>query len=393
VRALTEAVRSHPEIEVVEHVRAEDLVVDSGRVAGVRVRDREGAGWVEQAPAVVLATGGIGRVYSRTTNPVEATGDGLAMAWRAGAQLADLEFVQFHPTALASGADPMPLVTEALRGRGATVVDGAGVRFLLEIDPRGELLPRDVVARAIAERIAGGGAVFLDAREAVGDRFPEEFPTVFAACSAAGIDPRGEPIPISPAAHYHMGGVRIDACGRSSLAGLWACGEVACSGVHGANRLASNSLLEALVFGGRVAASVQASPALGPAPKQSIRSVRSSAADTDEGAVATIRELMWSHVGLARDAAGLATAGAAFAALDRDLPSTGEARNLLDVARLVTTAALHRRESRGGHFRRDHPRSSPGWRRRIVLENASLEPRFEPVSPAPPLPARAAGQR
>jgi L-aspartate oxidase len=392
VRTLTAAVRSRPEIDVAEDLRVEDLAVESGRVVGVQVRDGDGAARVEEAPAVVLATGGIGRAYARTTNPEEATGDGLAMAWRAGARVADVEFVQFHPTALATGADPMPLVTEALRGRGARVVDASGTRFLAAIDPSAELLPRDVVARAITEKLAGGGQVFLDAREAVGEHFPEEFPTVFAACAAAGIDPRRMPIPISPAAHYHMGGIRVDASGRSSLPGLWACGEVACSGVHGANRLASNSLLEALVFGGRVAESVMASPALALASSAAATASTEVPAECPV-AVAAIRELMWSCVGLVRDASGLETARRALAGLDREVPPRGEARNLLDVARVVTTAALYRHESRGGHFRRDHPGPSRGWRRRIVLEGGSLEPRFEPVSPGSPAPARAAGER
>ncbi len=217
------------------------------------VRNPDGQIVVHLASAVVLATGGIGRVYSHTTNPPEATGDGLAMAARAGARLGDLEFVQFHPTALAVGADPMPLLTEALRGKGAVIVDETGRRFLRDVDPAAELAARDVVARGIARHLLEGHSAFLDARQAVGDDFPRLFPTVFELCQKHGLDPRREPVPVAPAAHYHMGGVVVDDRGRASLPGLWACGEVSCTGVHGANRLASNSLLEALVFGGRVA--------------------------------------------------------------------------------------------------------------------------------------------
>ena len=206
--------------------------------------------------AVVLATGGIGQLYSRTTNPVPVTGDGLAMAARAGAKLADLEFVQFHPTALATGGDPMPLLTEALRGEGAVLIDDEGNRFMTELHLDAELAPRDVVARANWQQMSAGRKVYLDAHQAVGASFPNRFPTVFAAAMHAGIDPRTEPLPVSPAAHYFMGGIAVDHEGSSSLPGLWAVGEASSTGVHGANRLASNSLLEGLVFGRKVGASM-----------------------------------------------------------------------------------------------------------------------------------------
>jgi L-aspartate oxidase len=260
VRALTEAVRRAPNVRVEEECFAVDLVVEpaarqgGSRVAGLLALDRDGRRVLHLAGATVLATGGSGQLYLHTTNPPEVTADGLAMAARAGARLADLEFVQFHPTALAvDDGGRLPLLTEALRGEGAVLVDGAGRRFMLEEHPLAELAPRDVVARAIHRRLAAGDSVFLDARGAIGDRFPERFPTVFAAAREAGLDPRSEPLPVVPAAHYHMGGVVTDERGRTSLPGLWACGETAATGVHGANRLASNSLLEALVFGARVA--------------------------------------------------------------------------------------------------------------------------------------------
>ena len=204
----------------------------------------------------MLATGGIGGLYAATTNPLGAIGSGLALAARAGAVLRDLEFVQFHPTALALGADPMPLVTEAMRGEGAILVDGRGERFMADV-PGAELAPRDVVARAIWRQIAAGQRVFLDARVALGGRFARRFPTVTAICRAAGLDPARQPIPVRPAAHYHMGGVAVTASGRTTVAGLWACGEVAATGLHGANRLASNSLLEAVAFAGWVAADLK----------------------------------------------------------------------------------------------------------------------------------------
>ena len=254
MRALGQALRERGGLSVFERAQALEVVLDAGRVAGVLARHQDGAIVLHRSRAVVLATGGIGRLFARTTNPAEATGDGLALAWRAGARLADLEFVQFHPTALDTGDDPMPLLTEALRGAGSLLVDETG-RPLLEGEGA-ELQARDVVARGIWAALASGRRAFLDARAAVGDAFPERFPTVFDACRAHGLDPRRQPIPVAPAAHYHMGGVATDLDGRTSVPGLWAAGEVACTGVHGANRLASNSLLEALVFGARVARSL-----------------------------------------------------------------------------------------------------------------------------------------
>src|SRR3954471_20262604 len=249
--ALIRAVRATPSVTVLENVRVLDLAVESGAVVGVICSKlgREDEGTILLAGrAVVLATGGLGGLYARTTNPLGAVGSGLALAARAGAVLRDLEFVQFHPTAIAVGTDPMPLATEALRGAGAVLVDQHGERFLADVPGR-ELAPRDVVARAIFAVLARpGGRVFLDARGALGARFPERFPGVAALCRSAGIDPAREPIPVCPAAHYHMGGIRVDEHGRTSVTGLWACGEVAATGLHGANRLASNSLVEALAF-------------------------------------------------------------------------------------------------------------------------------------------------
>jgi L-aspartate oxidase len=391
VRALGASLGEQSGLSVFDRAFALELVLDGGRLAGVLARHADGALVLHRARAVVLATGGIGQVFARTTNPPEATGDGLALAWRAGARLADLEFVQFHPTALDVGADPMPLLTEALRGAGATLVDEEGRRLLADVGPQAELLPRDVVARALWSALASGRRALLDARQAVGAAFPERFPTVFEACRQHGLDPRVEPIPVAPAAHYHMGGVDVDLDGRTSVPGLWAAGEVACTGVHGANRLASNSLLEALVFGARVARSVgEALPHLRrPAGALEVPPFAPVLAGDDEPTAAVeagIRRVMWEKAGLVRTGDGLREALAAIEALNGSIPQgAAEARNRATVARLLATAALARPESRGAHFRADHPLAEPAWRCRILLTPEGGAPRLEtePVH-APP---------
>jgi L-aspartate oxidase len=381
VRALTEALRRAPGVRVFEETFACDLVVEDGRATGVVVRGSDGRIALHRAPAVVLATGGVGRVYSHTTNPPEATGDGLAMAARAGVGLADLEFVQFHPTALAVGTDPMPLLTEALRGRGAIVVDEHGRRFLREVDPAAELAARDVVARGIARHLLAGHEAFLDAREAVGADFPRLYPTVFELCQRHGLDPRTDLVPVAPAAHYHMGGIRVDVRGRASRPGLWACGEASCTGVHGANRLASNSLLEALVFGGRVAddvrvtigSSVASRPetpgAAVEAARLAVEAARRPLDPARSGAVVgDVRRILWESVGLIRDGRRLASARAALESAAGALADErSEAGNLVTVAGLITRAALLRRESRGSHYRLDYPEADPAWRRHQLL--------------------------
>jgi L-aspartate oxidase len=383
VRTLVEAVRRAPEIRVADEAFAIDLVLEDGRVVGLLAVHADGRRVLHLAPAVVIATGGLGRLYLHTTNPRESTGDGLAMAARAGARLVDLEFVQFHPTALATGADPMPLLTEALRGEGAVLIDGEGTRFMTPEHPDAELAPRDVVARAIWRQLMAGRRVFLDARAAVGEEFPERFPTVFKLCQDHGLDPRTEPIPVAPAAHYHMGGIAVDDHGRTSLPGLWACGEVTATGAHGANRLASNSLLEALVFGARVADDLRAAPLSSRAPRGRLAAGASSglAAPGDAELTGAIRRLMWEKVGLVREEAGLAAAVAELRRLAMAHPQvSGEARNLLGIGRLVAEAALERRESRGGHYRSDFPVPDPAWQRRLFLTAApDGEARFEPV--------------
>lgn len=368
VRALREAVQSSPSVEVFEHAFACELVIEQGRVVGALARHSDGSDTgdgdgghlvLHLARAVVLATGGIGHVYAHTTNPAESTGDGLAMAARAGARLADLEFVQFHPTALDVGVDPMPLLTEALRGAGATLVDEDGRRFMSDFHAAGELAPRDVVARALWEMRRQGRQTLLDGRTVIGDRETVAFPTALRHCLAHGFDPRQVPVPVSPAAHYHMGGVAVDTDGRTSLPGLWACGEVACGGVHGANRLASNSLLEGLVFGARVGRDLASAVQEVQPVKALVGSVHVASDETPDPVVrqevrAATRALMWRDVGLVRSRDSLQRAITALAPLTERLGvGSSESHNLLTVAGVVANAALARRDSRGAHFRTD----------------------------------------
>ena len=374
MQALVAAVRETPSIHVVETMTAEELVVHDGRVVGAIARHRDGRAETFPAGAVVLATGGIGQLYRVTTNPREARGLGMAIAARAGAIIADAEFVQFHPTAIDIGRDPAPLATEALRGEGAVLINRAGERFMAKLHPDGELAPRDIVARGVFAEINAGRGAYLDARAAIGREFPDRFPTVYAACKEAGIDPVADPIPIAPAEHYHMGGVWTDARGRTSLDGLWAAGEVASTGVHGANRLASNSLLEAVVFAARIAADLAACPdlALDSAAMAKLRGAPVASAEplAEEGLVAELRAAMADDVGVLRDAQGLARAIATIGRIER----AAKTRLVADMAlsaRLVATTALLRRESRGAHARTDFPQTEAiGRRSQITLAEA-----------------------
>lgn len=378
IGALTEAVRQSPTIRVVEGLVAERLILEAGRVVGVETRraDAPDLGVLFfPARAVVLATGGIGQLYAVTTNPVEACGHGLGMAARAGAMVADAEFVQFHPTALDFGKDPALLATEALRGDGAWLINRAGERFMKARHPLGELAPRDIVARGVFAEITAGRGAFLDTRAAIGDAIETRFPTFFTNCLEAGFDPRREPIPITPAEHYHMGGLLTDARGRTTLPGLWACGEVASTGLHGANRLASNALLESVVFGARIAADIRALPpaALGSGRPDHPASEAPAVTPPEVARrIADLRPLMGRCVGVVRDSDGLAEALAELAALD-DLPLSERDRNKLAAARLVTAAAWNRRESRGAHARSDCPVSDPTLARRTRLTLAEAD--------------------
>lgn len=380
VEWLAAQVAAATHVQVVAQSFAVDLLVGADRSHGDRIHGAviwsDADGWtLYRAPHVVLATGGVGAVFARTTNPAESTGDGLAMAARAGALLADLEFVQFHPTALAVDGDgPAPLLTEALRGAGAVLLDAQGRRFMLDEHPLAELAPRDVVARAVGRRAAAGEKVLLDLRPALAHE-PDGFPTVLQLCAEHGFDPFQQPVPVAPAAHYHMGGVWTDPNGRASLPGLWACGETACTGVHGANRLASNSLLEALVFGGRVAAAISEAAPVAAVPV----ALPDAPPVGDPGKIsAEVRRALYAAAGLVRDGAGLRRALARFDMLEAELetaPATddirawGEARNRLTVARLICQSAVAREESRGAHYRADFPQSAVQPRRRMTRLN------------------------
>jgi L-aspartate oxidase len=373
LKTLIAAVRATPSITVLENVVADDLIVADGSVHGVYAhRAQTHEPLVLRSSATVLATGGIGRLYRYTTNPPQSSGDGIAMAARAGAVLGDMEFVQFHPTALAVANDPLPLVTEAIRGEGAILRNDLGERFMPELHEDAELAPRDVVARGIFFQQRAGRTVSLDARDAIGEAFPKKFPTVFAACIKAGIDPRRVAIPVTPAAHYHMGGIAVDAWGRSSLPGLWACGETSASGVHGANRLASNSLLEALVYATRVAKDIAGAMKGGGPSRLPALSIPSS----DEAcaqAVTDLRAVMYANVGLVRSDATLRAALARIAALESaHSQPDNELRNLLTVGRLIAQAALARKESRGSHYRTDYPNLDDAFAKRSFTTLAGV---------------------
>lgn len=355
-RSLIQRVAARRRITVLETARALDLVVSGGRCCGVRA-NVAGRAVEIIADATILATGGCGQLYRYTTNPLVATGDGYAIAHRAGARLADLEFVQFHPTALETPENPLALISEAVRGEGAILVNALGRRFMTRRHRLAELAPRDIVAREIFREQQENGQVSLDARR-LSRTFARRFPGILAICLARGIDPRRDLIPVTPAAHYMMGGVVTDLAGRSSLERLYTCGEVSRTGVHGANRLASNSLLEGLVFAERVARDAVNRSPLPRVPRATQWKV---APLLDRGAAQVaadeIRRIMWTHVGIDRNAKGLRTARRALEVVRARLdPGATEEANMVETASLIVESALLRRESRGGHFRSDFPR-------------------------------------
>jgi L-aspartate oxidase len=442
-RALTEAVRADPAVHGIEHAFLVDLVTDGGRVTGALL-------WVDGRPrlvrasAVVLASGGAGQLYADTTNPPLSTGDGLAAALRAGAVLADLEFVQFHPTALHVDAGPdspghhpdgppdptRPLISEAMRGEGAVLRDGDGTPVMAGLHPLGDLAPRDVVTRAVAARMAATGArhLWLDATSIPAEHLERRFPTILARCRAAGIEPSRQPIPVSPAAHYLMGGVVTDLDGRSTLSGLFAVGEAACTGVHGANRLASNSLLEGVVFAARIGRALSEgeagwesgigsgagaepeagavddgaqpvpdvgyAPPPGDPPAAGRGGARPGPGVGDRPAVGwggarpgragaggvrdRLRRVMTDRVGVVRSGEGLAEAVAELERLAGELGDLGdpgpelfEVANLVQLGRGVAELARRREESRGGHWRSDHPAPVEAWRVRQTLSRTA----------------------
>lgn len=374
-RALLAAVQNDPEIEVVEHALVLDALKDkSGAVCGVTLHvigegTRDGVGQA-MARAVVLATGGLGQVFAQTTNPSVSTGDGVALALRAGAQVADVEFIQFHPTVLWLGDESQgqqPLISEAVRGEGAYLVDDEGKRFMLELHPLAELAPRDVVAIAIMRQMNKTGAhhVWLDVRHIAG--FAERFPTVYASCIAHKINPLTDLIPVSPASHYASGGVRVDLQGRTSVVGLYACGETACSGVHGANRLASNSLLEGLVFSARIAADIAAQKLEFSEPIQIDEPTLLLAPSTRKDLEASMSQ----GAGVLRSAKSLSMTQSELASIGLRVSSAPcveawETTNLYQLAQAIVSAALMREETRGSHWREDFPHQLPAWSKRIL---------------------------
>ena len=377
---LARAVRAHPNITLHETATVTDLIIHDGRCAGCWVFDAADAQTVPLfARGCIIATGGSGKLYRYTTNPWIATGDGLAMAYRAGAKLIDMEFVQFHPTALAHPEDPMVLISEAVRGEGAILVDDSGARFMTEVHEMAELAPRDIVARAIFIKMQQGQNVYLDTTR-LGAGFKHRFPSIYQACLQRGIDPTCEPIPVTPAAHFIMGGIYTDTDGRTTIPGLFACGEAACTGVHGANRLASNSLLEGLVFAEQVARALAAEP-----PPE--RMIKRSLAAPYRGGTPTLRQpdleqslrqVMWRHAGLIRTRGGLEEAWERLAQIEAKADAANwTLQNMLTVARLIVRGVLLREESRGGHFRSDFPHPRENWRNRHVVHQKNAEPWLE----------------
>ena len=397
-RTLWQRASKLPGVTAYAHARVVDLIVEDGRCTGACYIGPDGVMHEARADAVLLATGGAGQVYRETTNPAVATGDGVAMAFRAGAAVTDLEFVQFHPTALKVEGQPRFLLSEALRGEGARLVNSAGEAFVARYEAAGDLASRDRVSRAIArEEHRTGGPVYLSLQQMDADYVHGRFPLISEACRRAGLDLARDPIPVGPAAHYVMGGVSTDLDGRTTLPGLYAAGEVACTGVHGANRLASNSLLEGLVFGARAGAAMKADAGTSADGAATVEASGKSANGGVPGSRkpqalepwpaggVDVRDVMWRQVGLFRDAAGL---GDALAQLE---PAwrTADARvregarfdlegwravNVLTVAWLITRAALRREESRGAHYRDDYPeRDDINWKKRVSDRRSSID--------------------
>ena len=393
-RALVEAVRESDAIDVREGWFAIELLVERGRCDGVLALDPDGNVEYVRAVDTVLATGGAGQCFAVTTNPTLSTGDGIALAAKAGVACADLEFVQFHPTALHTPAMPRPLISEALRGEGAVLRDDDGIAFMADVHPLADLAPRDIVSRAIYERMQAGGAdhVWLDATMI--EDFRRHFPTIFYSCLRVGIDPENEMLPVAPAAHYMSGGVVADLDGATTLPHLWACGETACSGVHGANRLASNSLLDGLVFGRRVIEAILAGKeqAESTGAMTGVLDLPDAAGAEPDPIVlpkqrvsnpaelrAAVQRVMSTDCGVVRDATGLSLATETLTDLARladDLPArtvaTYEVVNVLRVSRAIVTAAIARLESRGAHSRRDYPERSEAFLGRFVLRGGAV---------------------
>ena len=364
MKALIKAVNQTPSIRVLEQTQVHKLEATNNKITALHLWPEAAKG---QGPAIhlnansiVLATGGVGHLYATTTNPDMARGEGIAMAARIGAVIRDPEFVQFHPTAIDVGQDPAPLATEALRGDGATLINNKGERFMLAAHEKAELAPRDIVARAVHQQHRQGQGAYLDCRGALAARMQHHYPTVLSHCHNAGIDPTKDPIPVAPAAHFHMGGIKTDEQGRSTIKGLWACGEVASTGLHGANRLASNSLLEAIVFAKRIAEDIKANTTsittnqpTNPLTTEQIKANNKQSPSDLTSKRTTLRHLMAAHVAVERNETGLTETLNQLENLKQNVPHNQLFQNMCLTASLITHAALQRTKSCGSHFRTD----------------------------------------
>lgn len=362
--ALIDAVKKTPSINILEQVEVHELVTNESSVQGVYIWPSKakgtGKGTLLKGNKVILATGGCGFLFSKTTNPNMARGEGIAIAARAGAVISDPEFVQFHPTAIDANKDPAPLATEALRGEGAHLINKKGERFMLGVHKDAELAPRDIVAIAVDRELKSGRGAYLDCVNTIGTAMKDHFPTVVKMCNEAGIDPLKDPIPIAPAAHFHMGGIVTDANGRSTIDGLWACGEVASTGLHGGNRLASNSLLEAVVFANRIAEDIH-----NQANKKSQEPTTITIDDEQEieaplneklnQAISKLRKTMFHNVGVERSENSLRKAMEDILELEPILEKSECTKNMALTAKFIIAGALNREESRGSHYRTDKP--------------------------------------
>ncbi|NDD48758.1 MAG: L-aspartate oxidase [Alphaproteobacteria bacterium] len=371
METLTQIVKKSDHIRVIEGYNATELHQIDGKIQGISIQ-KENKVELINSNCVVLATGGIGQLYKITTNSKEALGDGVGMAARAGAVLSDMEFVQFHPTAFDIGIDPAPLATEALRGEGALIVNTKDERFIYNSHKDGELAPRDIVARSIFQEQQKGQKVFLDCRGDLGNRMINDFPTVYQLCRNSGINPSEDKIPISPAAHYHMGGILTDENGKTNIEGLYACGENACSGVHGANRLASNSLLEAIVFGDIISKDIKENINKSMAYKEvSIDITKSKSLSRLK--LQELRSIMTEFVGVERDQEGLEKAYSRVKDIYTEYTMNGYLNNSLITSLLIIQSALTRKEHRGSHYRKDFPKLNKKLNSRSFITYNDLE--------------------